>query len=186
MAPATEDVLSASHIFLCFYLKVFDGVLRIENHWDTVTIKKEAAAKQQPMGYGRQPLFSFNYVVWGLESQKKLLLSSYAHKKCHVILCPHMVSSQQARYPLDEGSVCVVEFITDFFMVCSSRSFPRNLPEFGFANSIQLRAEDILSTPNAVLHTCCSTTSHPGLCRVRVHTVCAQPPHRSTPACTML
>lgn len=106
--------------------------------------------------------FSFNYVVWGLESQKKLLLSSHAHKKCHVILCPHMVSSQQTRYPLDEGSVCVVEFITDFFMVCSSRSFPQNLPEFGFVNSIQLRAEDILSTPNAVLHTCCSTTSHPG------------------------
>lgn len=42
-----------------------------------------------------------------LESQKKLLLSSYAHKKCHAILCPHMVSSQQARYPLDKGSVCV-------------------------------------------------------------------------------
>lgn len=28
-----------------------------------------------------------------LESQKKLRLSSYAHKKCHAILCPHMVSS---------------------------------------------------------------------------------------------
>lgn len=58
-----------------------------------------------------------------LESQKKLLLSSYAHKKCHVILCPHMVSSQQARYSLDEGSVFVVEFITDFFMVKLSSEF---------------------------------------------------------------
>lgn len=46
-----------------------------------------------------------------LESQKKLLLSSYAHGKCHVILCPHMVSSQQARYPLDEGSVCTGVFL---------------------------------------------------------------------------
>lgn len=108
-----------------------------------------------------------------LESQKKLLLSSYAHKKCHVILCPHMVSSQQARYPLDEGRVCVVKFITDFFMVCSSRSFLQNLLEFGFANSIQnfFRAEDPLSTPNVVLHKCCRTTSHPSFCRIQVHIV---------------
>lgn len=83
-APATEDVLSASQISACFSLKLFDGDLRTQNHWDTVTTRKAAAAKQQPMSYGngRQPLFSFNYVVWGIRKSEEITV---------IILCPQKV-----------------------------------------------------------------------------------------------
>lgn len=96
-------------------------------------------------------------------------------------MCPQKVScylmSTYGQFPAGKihfgwGSVHVVEFITDFFMVCSSRSFPQNFPEFGFANSIRnfFRAEGTLSTPN-VLHTCCSTASHPSFCTIQVHSL---------------